>query len=481
MATDKFSVLKNMAWRFAERIAAQGVSFCVSIVLARLLLPEEYGVVSLITIITSVLTIFVDSGFNLALIQKKDADQLDFSTVFFFNIFMGLLLYGLMFLLSPFIADFYGKAYMIPYIRVLSLTLVLGGINSVQHAIVSKRMQFRRFFFSTLIGTVLSAIVGIYMAWQGFGVWALIVQRLLNQAIDTTVLWFTVRWRPSFAFSVNRLKPLFRFGSRILLSSVMSTFSTKLLNLLIGKVYSAEELAYYEKGDHLPALLQTNLQISVQSVLMPVLSNEQSSQEAIQRILKKSIIVSSYIMFPCLIGLTVCAGPLIRILYTEKWAAMIPYMQLICITYMPWLLHTANLQVIQATGNSSVYLKIEIIKQFLSLTLTIVFFRFGIKILLSVYAFYSGVCFIINALPNRKICEYGPEKQIRAILPSLILSLVMGLVVWGISFLGLTDASLLLVQVFVGANIYFTGSVIFRLEGYFFIKEVFLKALQKMK
>ena len=213
MKSTQTTVVTNMLWRFAERCGAQGVSFIVSVVLARLLLPEEYGVVSLITVFTTILNLFMDSGFKNALIQKKDADQTDYSTVFYFNIFMGVMLYLLMYAAAPAISRFYEKESIVSYIRVMSLTLILGGVNGVQTAVVAKRMEFKRFFFSTLGGTLSSAAVGIWMAYQGWGVWALVAQNLMNQAVNTAILWVTVRWRPSLVFSLRRLKPLFAMGA----------------------------------------------------------------------------------------------------------------------------------------------------------------------------------------------------------------------------------------------------------------------------
>ena len=310
MAVNRKTIISNMLWRLAERCGAQGVSFIVSLILARLLLPEAYGVISLITVFTSILNLFIDSGFKNALIQKKDADQLDYSTVFYFNIVMGVLLYGIMFAAAPLIADFYDRPYMVPYIRAMALTLILGGINGVQQAVVARRMQFKRFFYATLTGTVISAVVGISMAYMGTGVWALITQRLVNQAIDTVFLWYTVRWRPSLRFSMKRLKPMFGYGSKLLLSSFANTLMGNMTGLIVGKIYTAELLAYYDKGKNIPNLVVQNLQAAVQSVLFPVIAGNQNQKEEVKKILRKSIMTSTYCIFPCMTGIAVCAEKL---------------------------------------------------------------------------------------------------------------------------------------------------------------------------
>ncbi|EET61725.1 polysaccharide biosynthesis protein [Marvinbryantia formatexigens DSM 14469] len=464
--TDRKFVFMNMLWRFAERIGAQGVSFLVSVILARFLLPEEYGVVSLIMVFTSILSLFIDAGFKNALIQKKDADQLDYSTVFYFNVGMGILLYLVMFGAAPAIARFYGEYTLVPYIRVMSLTLILGGINGVQQAIVAIRMQFKRFFYATLGGTLVSAAVGIWMAYRGYGAWSLIVQRLVNQTMDTVILWITVRWRPSLAFSADRLKPMFAYGSKIFLSSLMNNATTKLASLLIGLFYSAEELAYYEKGNHIPDLLIANVQTSVQSVLMPVIAKQQDERAEVRIILRRSIMTSSYIIFPCMTGLAACAAPLVRLLYTEKWNIMIPYMQIFCIAYMPWLIHTANLQVIQALGYSDIFLKIELIKQGLDFVLILVALPHGPLVLAEAYALEALIAFFINAYPNKKLVDYGCREQMRDICPVLLLSIFMGVCVLAVGQLPLADIWKLLLQVISGVAVYFGGSVIFKLESF---------------
>ena len=258
----KESVLSGLFWRFSERTAAQGVSFIVSVILARLLTPEDYGLIGLITVFISIATVFVSSGFGNALIQKENATQTDYSSVFYFSIFMGLLMYAVLFICSPLIADFYNEPLLIPVVRVLSISLIIAGINSVQQAYVSKTMQFKRFFFSTIIGTVISAFIGIYMAYKGFGVWALVVQNLSNQVIDTCVLWFTVKWRPTLEFSLKEMKKMFSYGWKLLFSGLIDTVYNNLYSLVIGKFYSSKDLGYYNRGRNIPNMVITNIKHS---------------------------------------------------------------------------------------------------------------------------------------------------------------------------------------------------------------------------
>lgn len=481
MAVNKKAVVSNMLWRFAERCGAQGVSFIVSIVLARLLLPEEYGVVSIITIFTAILNLFIDSGFKNALIQKKNADQLDFSTVFYFNVLMGILLYIGMAVAAPVIAGFYEKEYMTPYIRVMSLTLVIGGINGVQTAIVSRRMEFKRFFYSTLAGTMASAVIGIGMAYAGMGVWALIAQRLVNQFIDTVILWFTVRWRPSLTFSLERLKPMFSYGSKLLGSSLLNSLTGNLAGLIIGKAYPADMLAYYDKGRRIPTMVVENLQTAVQSVLFPVLAQWQDDKQQLRRILRSSFMTAAYCIFPCMVGLGVCAEPIIRILYTDKWLEMVPYLQLWCFVFAFYLLHTAHLQVIQAVGRSDIFLKIEIVKQVISLAAVLVAVPFGVLPMLGATCFVAVISLFINAYPNRKLADYGIGEQIKDIAPIVLLNVVMGSGVYWISLAGLPDIPQLALQIAAGSAIYVAGSWFFKLESFDHVKKMIRSFVSKRR
>ena len=467
--TDKRNVISNIIWRFAESCGTQGVSFIVSLILARLLLPEDYGVVSLITIFTSLLNLFIDSGFKNALIQKKNADQLDYSTVFYFNVVMGISLWLLLAVFSPLIADFYERPYMVPYIRTMSLTLVMGGINGVQQAVVAKRMQFKRFFYATISGTLISAVVGIVMAYMQFGVWALIAQNLVSQVINTVILWWTVKWRPSLLFSFHRLKPMFRYGSRILISSFINTFLNNLVGLVVGKLYASEMLGYYEKGKSLPNLIVQNLQTAVQSVLFPVIADNQGSKWQVKSILQKSVMTSTYCIFPCMTGVTVCAETLVRILYTERWIEMVPYIQLWCFCFSFYLWHTANLQVIQALGCSDIFLKIEIIKQFLSLGGILLSAPFGVLAMLTTTCIVAVISLYINARPNVRLVGYGFGEQIKDVSPIICLNLLMGIGVYLIGNVDLPDLLLLAVQVLTGIVIYFVGSAVLRIDIFYYL------------
>ncbi len=479
MNDKKQLVFTNLIWRFMERCGAQLVAFVVSIVLARLLEPELYGTIALVTVITSILQVFVDSGMANALIQKKDTDDLDYSSVFYFNVAFCLVLYAGLFVCSPLIARIYGMPELVPVIRVLGLTIVVAGVKNVQQAYVSKTMQFRRFFFSTLGGTLFSAAVGIAMAYMGYGIWALVMQQLLNVTVNTAILWLTVGWRPKLMFSLQRLGGLISFGWKLLASALLDTVYLKLYQLVVGLKYTAADLAFFNKGDQMCILVTENINASIDSVLLPVLSSEQDNKNAVREMTRRAIKTSSYIMMPIMAGMAVCAEPMIRLLLTEKWLPCVPYMQIFCICYAFYPLHTANLNAIKAMGRSDIFLKQEIIKKIL---ITIVIL---ITMGISAYAIAVGEIFtgiaslLINAWPNRRLLGYSYKMQLRDLAPALLASLAMAACVWPVTLLGLHDILTLIIQVPLGVIVYVAISALFRLDSFTFMLAVLKKLLHR--
>lgn len=474
----KTETISNFLWRFAERFSAQAVSMVVSIVLARILSPEDYGTIALITAFTTILQVFIDSGLGNALIQKREADDLDFSSVFYFNMLLCLLLYMGMFIAAPWIASFYNNASLVPLVRVLSLTLVISGVKNIQQAYVSRNMIFKRFFFSTLGGTFASAILGIGMAYRGYGVWALVAQQLCNISIDTLILWLTVRWRPKKTISWERLKGLLSYAWKLLASSLLGSVYNSLCNLIIGKIYSSSDLAYYNQGDKLPQLVVNNINTAIDSVLLPVMSNVQDDRDRVREMTRRAIKTSIYIMAPLMMGLVFCAEPIVKLLLTEKWLPCVPYLRIFCITYMFWPIHTANLNAIKAMGRSDIFLRLEIIKKIIGLILLLVTMRISVLAMAYSMIISSILGQIINAWPNRELLRYSYLDQLRDILPSILLAVGMGACVWLVSLTGLGTVVTLLVQIPLAAVLYLLGSSLFKLESYEYLKDRAILLLQ---
>ena len=474
------AVIKNFIWRFAERCGAQLVTFVVSIVLARILAPEDYGTIALVTVFTTILQVFVDSGLGTALIQKKDADDLDFSSVFYFNFIVCLILYAGMFIAAPSIARFYGDVSLIAIVRVISLTIVISGVKGIQQAYVSRHMLFKRFFFSTIGGTVFSAFLGIAMAYAGYGVWALVVQQLSNTAIDTLILWLTVKWRPKRSFSWKRLEELLSYGWKLLVSALLDTGYNNITNLIIGKVYSSSDLAFYNQGDKFPKVIVSNINTSIDSVLLPSMSNVQNDRQGVKRMTRRAIKTSTYVMAPLMMGLAFCADSIVRVILTDKWLPCVLYMQIFCFTYMFWPIHTANLNAIKALGRSDLFLKLEIIKKIVDIVILLFTMRISVKAMAYSMIVTSILGQVINSWPNYKLLNYGYFEQIKDILPSIVLATVMGVLISLIRLLNIAPGFMLLIQMVLGVVIYIYGSYILKLESFEYLLDM-IKSFIKRK
>lgn len=466
---NKMTVFANLAWRFAERSGAQIVSFIVSIILARLLEPEAYGTIALITVFTTILQVFVDSGLGNALIQKKEADNLDFSTVFFTNIIMCVVLYILMFFLAPFIAAFYGDPQLTALIRVLCLTVIISGVRNVQQAYVSRNLMFKKFFFVTLGGTIGSAIIGIAMAYLGFGVWALVIQQVLNTLIGTIVLWITVKWRPEKKFSLARLRTLYSFGWKLLVSSLLDTIYSNIRQMIIGKMYSPSDLAYYNRGRQFPNIIVTNINASIDSVLLPTMSSEQEHKERVKVMTRRAITTSTYIMAPLMMGLAFTAPAVVELVLTKKWLPCVPYLRIFCITFMFYPIHTANLNAMKAMGRSDLFLRLEIIKKVIGMILLFSTMWFGVMAMAYSLLVSSVISQIINAWPNRSLLNYSYFEQLKDILPNIGIAVFMGICVSFVELLRLGALRTLVIQIFLGIIIYLVCSRIFKIESFTYL------------
>lgn len=460
----------NFIWRFLERISAQGISFIVSIVLARLLLPEDYGTVALITVFLAILQVFVDSGLGNALIQKKDANEVDFSTVFYFNICMCFVIYILLFFMAPYIAVFYNNPKMTSMIRVVGIILIVSGLKNVQQAYVARNMLFKRFFWATLGGTICSAVLGIFLAYQGFGAWALIAQQLSNTLIDTLLLWVTVRWRPTEKFSWYSFKSLFSYGWKLLVSALLDTFYGNLRSLLIGKRFSKKDLGYYNNGQKIPALIIANLNVTIGSVLFPTLAKEQGQRDTMRAHVRRGIQISSYLIWPMMLGCVACAESLVELLLTEKWLPSVPYLQMACVSYALMPIHTTNLQAINAMGRSDIFLRLEIIKKTIGIIALIIAVPYGVMAIAFSAVITSIISSFINAWPNRTLLKYSYLDQLKDILPSLLLASFMCFAVLQVERLSLAPIWILCIQVPFGIVIYLVGSLIFKMESLSYIR-----------
>ncbi|MCF0124437.1 MAG: lipopolysaccharide biosynthesis protein [Clostridia bacterium] len=477
----KNKVLSGFLWKFLERVGAQTVNIIVSIALARIIEPSEYGVIALTAIFITIGNVFVESGLPTALIQKKDSDDADFSTVFYFNVFISVVIYIALFIIAPIIANFYKNNVLTDVIRVLGIIIIIAGIKSIQNAYVSKHMIFKKFFICTFGGTIFSGILGIIMAYNNYGVWALVFQQLSNTLIDTVLLWVFVKWRPKKIFSLSKLKKLYSFGWKLFMSALLDNLYNNLRGLIIGRKYTSSDLAFYDKANQFPNLIVNNINTSIDSVLLPAMSIEQNNQEKIKHITRKAIKYSSYLMWPLMVGLAVCAPSLVKIILTDKWMDCVVYLRILCFSYAIWPIHTANLNAIKAIGRSDLVLKIEVMKKIIGIISIFFAIPFGVLAIAISLLIIGPINAIINAYPNQKILNYSIKEQVIDILPYFILACVMGLVIIPIAFCGLNEILTLFLQFFVGAIFYIITSIVFKIDVFFEFCNIIVMNIKKIK
>lgn len=460
----KTKVLTSLLWRFMERSGTQGIQFIVSIVLARLLLPKDYGIIGLISVFMAVASVFIQSGFGTALIQKSEVDDEDYSSVFYLSLSVSTVLYLVLFYTAPLIAGFYTEPILIPILRILSLMLPLGAINTIQNAVLSRGMKFKKSFFVSLGGVFASGTVGIVMAYCGYGIWSLVFSQLSGQVISTIILLLTIRWRPRLMFSFEKLTELFRFGSKLLYSGLLDTTFNNLYPLIIGKLFDPAMLGYYNRGQSFPSLIVNNIDGTISGVMFPALTSCQNDRILLKKVVRRMIVTSTFLILPMMFGLAAVARPLVLLLLTEKWLPCVPFLQLSCITYALWPLHTANLQAINAIGRSDVFLKLEIIKKTLLIAVIVISFPFGVYAMVSGSAVVSLISTFVNAWPNRILLKYTYKEQWLDIMPSFLLSIAMSGVVMATALLPFSIGLVLLLQIVIGGTFYFAVAYFFKFE-----------------
>lgn len=483
MSKSKNDVIKSLIYKFLERCGYQGIAFIVQVILARLLDPTDYGVLTLLTIFITISQVFVQSGFNTALIQRKDVTEKDYSSIFYLSLAIALLLYGVLFLIAPFIADYYEMPQLKSVLRVLAIILIPGAFNSIQNAKIAREMQFKKLMYCTLGAVIISGTVGIVMAYMGFGVWALVGQQLANQISICLIMLFVVKWKPILVFELHRVKTLFSFGWKLLCSSLLETLYNNLRSLVIGKKYDSGTLGYYNRGKQFPELIVNNLNGAIQSVMLPTLSKEQDNKERMKAMMRRSIVTSSFIIFPLVVGLGVVAEPLISLILTDKWLPCVPYLRVYCFIFAFYPIHSANLQALNAQGRSDQFLKLEIIKKaygIIVLLITVFCFDSPLAIAMGGAATTLISCFV-NASPNKKLLKYSYLEQMKDVLPSMLISLIMGAVVYCVIFLGLPSWLTLIIQVLLGMIIYIGLAHLLKLECYIYLKDMLMGFIRKRK
>ncbi len=481
----KKQVISGLIWKFAETSCADIVSFVVSVILARLLMPSDYGEIALINIFIVLANVFVVNGLGTALVQKKDADAVDFSSVFFFNVALSLGLYGILFISSPYIAGFYRTPHLKIVLRVLALKIPLAAINSIQNAYISRKMIFRKSFLVTLIGTIISAFVGIGMAYTGYGVWALVAQVLTNNVIDTILLFVLIQWIPKRCFSFERLKSLIDYGWKILASSLIKAGYDQISSLMIGRFYTGEDLAYYSRGKKYPDMVVTDINSAISTVLFPAIAKNQTDLERVKAITRRSMKTSTFIITPLLIGLSALAEPFISWMLTDKWLPCVPYLRVCCIYYMMQPVQTANLQAIRAIGRSDIIFKLDIVKRGCGLLFLLLLMKHGVMGIALAPVGMSVLATIVNIPPNKKFIGYSYKEQFMDIVPHFAIAAFMGILVYFESTYlmgrGLSNLVVLMVGFVTGVCVYVLSAILLRVESMQYLWKMILSRAKRGK
>lgn len=475
----KTKVFSSFIWSILEKFSSQGLQFILSIILARILLPEDYGIVALIQIFIQIANVFVIDGFNTALIQKKDSDDLDFSSVFYFTCFLSLFLFIGLYFLAPVLADFYNQPKLVGVTRIFALSFFYTPIASCQYAYIDKHLQFKVYLLRSIICLIVSGTISVILAYKGFGVYALVIQQLSYGILNTIILWFSIEWRPKLMFSISRIKNLFSYGWKILCTGLLENIFRNIYGLIIGKAYDSVQLGYYNRGMQFPNIIAVNFVGALKGVVFPTFSSNNDNINEVKNMLRRASQVNAYILLPCMLGMAAVSKSLVLVLLTDKWIDCVPFLQLSCFYFALYNINATSISAVNAIGRSDVYLKYEIIKKILIILSVVFTIPLGVIPMLIGQIVVGLISSILNMLPCKKYLNYKISEQIKDLMPSFLASLVMFSLIYLINSLNLGNFITLVIQIFSGALIYIVISMLFKIEGFYYILNT-IKA-RKMK
>ncbi|MEQ3166467.1 lipopolysaccharide biosynthesis protein [Parabacteroides goldsteinii] len=472
----RYRAVKGVMWSAIERFSVQGIQFVLTIIIARLVLPSEYGLIAMLGIFLAIAQTFVDSGFSNALIQKKDRTEVDFSTVFYFNILISLIIYGVLFAVSPYIASFYREPALTDVTRWVGLSLILNGLSVVQRAKLTVRVDFRTQAKASLVAVIVSGLIGVLLAYQGYGVWALVFQTLSSSFLNTLLLWTFAKWLPLWCFSWVSFKSLLSFGSKLLLSGLLHTIYIHLYSLVIGRRYSAMDVGFYNRSYQLAGFPSINIVGIITRAIYPVQCEMQDDDERLNASFIQYLRMSCYIIFPLMTVLGVLAEPLVRLLLTDKWLPSAELLSILCFAYMWYPVMVINNQILNVKGRSDYFLRAEIIKKVVAIGILCATLPFGVRILCWGIVLYNFLDMGIIIYYSRKVISTGYEEQVQNIIPFFLLSLGMGISIY-LSQVFL-DGGTLLLRLALGCIVAF---VIYILLGFIFRIREFQQVLLLIK
>lgn len=477
----KHKTIRGVGWSFIDNMTSSGIAFLVGLVLARLLTPAEYGVMAIIAIFIAISTSIIDSGFSNALIRKVNIKQIDYNTVFYFNLIVSIVLYALLYIASPVISLLFKEPVLIEVTRVIGVVLIINALAIIPRTKLIQGVDFKTQTKISLISSMSSGVVGIGMAIGGMGVWSLVAQQLSRQFLNTLFLWIYSKWRPVWEFSIRSFKELFGFGSKLLLSGLLDTIYRNIYYIVIGYFYTSAQLGQYTRAEQFNTIFSSNLTSVVQRVSFPVLSSIQEDSERLREAYRKMIKATMLIAFACMLGLAAVAKPLILILIGDKWLPAVPFLQILCLSGMLYPLHAINLNILQVKGRSDLFLKLEIIKKTIGVIPIIIGIFYGIEYMLWGGVITSIIAYFLNSYYSANLISYSSKEQIKDILPTLVVSLAVATVMWGFSFWNIPVYTLLPIQIFIGI---FLALFIYEklyLDEYLEIKQLVLCVFRRKK
>ena len=480
--TLKQKTVSGLLWSFVDTMAGQGITFVVGIILARLLTPREFGLIGMITVFIAVSESFINSGFSSALIRKKNCTDTDFSTVFYFNLVVGILFFLLLFFTAPLIADFFDEIQLEPIVKVLGVVLIIDSITLIQRTILTKRINFKLQARISVIASLGSGIIAIVMAYNGFGVWSLVAQRIAKQGLNSIFLWLWNSWKPILVFSVQSFRELFGFGSKLLVSGLLDTLYRNIYYLIIGKYFSAQELGYFSRADSFKNLPSQNLNGIISRVSYPVLSSIQDDIPRLKNNYRKLIRSIMFITFVLMLGMAAAAEPIIITLIGEKWRPSIIYLQMLSFVGMMYPLHALNLNMLQVSGRSDLFLKLEVIKKLLAMPTILIGLIWGIKVMIIGMMVNTLIAYYINSYWSGRFIGYTFKQQVLDILPSFGLALMIALNIYLLGFfLPFSYLRVLIIQIIAGALFILLFCEITRFRDYIFVKEIVFEKLNDIR
>ena len=481
MSSLKDRAIKGVLWSAIERFGNQGILFLIGLILARMLMPEDYGLIGMLMVFIAIAQVFVEGGFSASLIRKTAPTEEDYSTVFWFNLVVAVVFYVVIFIFSPVIARFYNEPLLNLLAKFIGLSIVINAFGIIQKTILTKRLDFKSQAKINIFSIVLSGVIGIITAWLGYGVWALVMQNLSRNVLMNVGFWLRIKWMPKLVFSEASFKDLFGFGSKLLLSSLINAISENLYAIIIGKLYNAKSLGYYTRANQFQKLPVSSIYGAIGVVTYPVLSELKHDRMRLKEAYRTMIRMIAYVLFPIVAILACVAEPMVKIILTDKWLPCVPILQILCIVGAFYPLHAINLDILKVKGRSDLFLKLEVIKQVFNILMIVICFRWGVIGLVWGSVAINVLCYYLNSFFSKTLIDYGTKDQLKDLAVFALMSVFIIVIMLLVGQLIHNQLLRLFLIPIAGTGAYLIISYFFKVDELFKIKEIFSNLIKKTK